>query len=62
MKDSKPPLSNLQVEMLKLFNANVPEEQLIQIRKMIGKFLLENARDKADKVWVEKNLNDKMFE
>ena len=61
MKAAKPPLSNLQVELLKLFNTNIPNEQLIEIRKMIGKYLLQNARNKATKIWDKKKMNDKMF-
>lgn len=54
----QPPLSNLQVELLKLFSANVPDEDLITIKKMIASYLLEKARDRADKIWDEKGYSD----
>jgi hypothetical protein len=54
----QPPLSNLQVELLKLFSANVPDEDLLFIKKMIANYLLEKARDRADKIWDEKGYSD----
>ncbi|MBW7870650.1 MAG: hypothetical protein H3C39_06265 [Flavobacteriia bacterium] len=53
----KPPLSNLQAELLKLFSMNLPEEVLIDLKKVIAVFLLERARDKADAIWDEKRFN-----
>ena len=54
----KTPLSNVQSEMLKLFASNIPEEHLIELKKVMAKFLLEKARDKADKIWEEKGYDD----
>jgi hypothetical protein len=53
-----PPLSNMQVELLKLFNANIPEMQLLELKKIIADFLLERVRDKADAIWDEKEYSD----
>ena len=54
----KTPLSNVQSEMLKLFASNIPDEHLIELKKVMAKFLLEKARDKADKIWEEKGYDD----
>ncbi len=40
-----PPLSNIQVELLKLFAVNIPESQLLELKSVMAKFLLEKARD-----------------
>jgi hypothetical protein len=53
-----PPLSNVQAELLKLFSAEIPEAQLQELKKVIAKFLLDKARDKADNVWDEKGYTD----
>jgi hypothetical protein len=53
-----PPLSNVQMELLKLFSAEIPENNLLELRKLIAKFLLEKARDKADAIWDEKGYSD----
>lgn len=53
-----PPLSNVQVELLKLFSAEIPEDHLLELKKVIAKFLLDKARDKADAIWDEKGYTD----
>lgn len=57
-----PPLSNLQVEMLKLFANDIPEENLKEVKSLIAKYLLEKARDKVDEVWVKKGYTNETFE
>lgn len=57
-----PPLSNLQVEMLKLFATDVPEENLAEVKNMIAKYLLEKTRDKADAAWISKGYTAESFE
>ncbi|HVU56633.1 MAG TPA: hypothetical protein VHD83_16330 [Puia sp.] len=54
----QPPLSNVQAELLKLFSAEIPESHLLELKKVIAKFLLDKARDKADTVWDEKGYSD----
>ncbi len=54
----KPPLSNVQAELLKLFSMDLPEEQLIELKKVMAGFLLQKARDKADAIWDEKQYSD----
>ncbi len=53
-----PPLSNVQVELLKVFSAEVPEKHLPELKKVMAKFLLEKARDKADAEWDAKGYAD----
>lgn len=55
---ANPPLSNVQVELLKLFSVDLPEEELIELKRVIAKFLLERARDNADEVWDKKRYSD----
>jgi hypothetical protein len=52
------PLSNIQIELLKLFSAEIPEYTLLELRKMMAKFLFEKARDKADVIWDGKGYSD----
>lgn len=53
-----PPLSNVQAELLKLFSVEIPENHLLELKKVIAKFLLDKARDKADAIWDEKGYTD----
>jgi hypothetical protein len=49
-----PPLRNLQVEIINLLKEDIPEVQLIEIKALIARYLLEKARDATDRVWDEK--------
>lgn len=57
-----PPLSNVQAELLKLFSAEIPESHLLELKKVMAKFLLDKARDKADAIWQEKGYSDDQLE
>jgi DNA primase large subunit len=56
-----PPLSNLQVEILKLYATEIPENNLIEIRDMISKYLMNKAMDMADQVWEERGYSDELM-
>ena len=58
----QPPLSNVQSEMLKLFSADIPEKELIEIRDIIARYLLDKARDEADAIWDEKGYTSEKLE
>lgn len=54
-------LSNIQKEMLKLYSSDVKDEELEDIKKMIGFYFAQKATNEADKIWSEKNYsNDEM--
>lgn len=57
-----PPLSNMQMELLKLYSTGIDDEHLNDLRKVIAKFLLEKARKKADKIWDEKCYSQETIE
>lgn len=50
----KMPLSNVQLELLKLFSRDLPEEDLLAIKRLLVRFLAEKATRLADQVWEEK--------
>ncbi len=54
----RPPFSNMQMELLKLYAAGVPDEYLDEIKEMIAQFLLKKAREEAGKIWEEKGYTD----
>lgn len=58
----QPPLTNLQVELLKLFSRQLPESDLLAIRDMISKYLLEKAFFEADKAWESKGYTPQSFQ
>jgi len=58
---ARPPLSNVQSELLKLFSSDIPEDHLLELKKVMAQFLFEKARDKADIIWDEKGYNDEQL-
>ena len=55
------PLSNLQLELLKLYQAGIPEEYFEDLKILIARFLLAKARAKADKIWDDKKYTDEIL-
>ena len=52
------PLTNLQAELLKVFATQLPDEDLLEIKRMIAKYMLDKARKQAEQVTFEKGLDD----
>lgn len=64
MKEStlNPPLSNVQLELLKLYSTGVPDQTLLELKKTMARFFLDRMRSSADAVWEEKGYSDNQFE
>ena len=56
------PLSNLQLELLKIYATNIDESDLLEIKRFLGRFFMEKAIKKADAVWDEKGYTDKTMD
>ena len=52
----------MQVELLKLYAAGVPDELLPEIKELIARFLLSRAREEAGKIWLERGYDEKTIE
>lgn len=61
LQELKPPLSNVQMELLKLYSVGVDEQTLKDLKKEMAKFFLKRLRQQADSVWVEKGYSDEFF-
>ncbi|MCE2961568.1 MAG: hypothetical protein ACK5UE_13140 [Chitinophagales bacterium] len=46
-------LSNLQLEILKLYQFKLDDNQLIDIKKILAKYFAEKATKEFDKLWEE---------
>ncbi len=53
-----PILSNVQVELLKLYSVGVSDETLLELKKVMSRFLMQKMREEAGKVWLEKGYNE----
>lgn len=56
MVAAQPPLTNLQLELLKLYANQLPEEQLLEIKMLLGKYFAQKATEAMEKIWHEQQL------
>jgi hypothetical protein len=49
-------LSNLQIELLKIYSNNVSENNLYEIKLMLARYFADKASDAMDALWEENNL------
>ncbi len=56
------PLTNLQLELLKLFSMNLPEEELLYIRRMLANYFAEKASNEMDRLWEENNWSNETMD
>lgn len=61
VQELKPPLSNVQMELLKLYSVGVDEQTLKDLKKEMAQFFLKRLRQQADAVWEEKGYSDEFF-
>ncbi len=59
MQAAKQPLTNLQLEILKLYSRQVSEQDLLEIKNLLAKFFAQKAMDLADQSWDEKGWTSK---
>lgn len=55
-------LSNLQLELLKLYSTGIPEQQLLDIKLMLAAYFAETIDREISLLWDEKGWNDSTLE
>jgi len=54
-------LTNMQLELLKLFSYNLDEMQLLEVKDLLARYFAEKATRQMDRIWEERGLtNDTM--
>jgi hypothetical protein len=56
------PLSNIQMELLKLYSMNIDDKDLLHFKNYLAQFFMQKAIDEADKVWDEKGYSDELMD
>ena len=51
-------LTNLQLELLKVFSYELPEEQLLEIRQLLAKYFAQKVDEEMDELWKEKGWTE----
>jgi hypothetical protein len=49
------PLSNVQTELLRLYATNLPESDLIELKKNSANFYAERSIKRANQIWDERD-------
>lgn len=58
MSTLKYPLSNAQVELMKLFGTNLSNSDLKDLKNLLSRFFADKAIKAADQIWDEKGLTN----
>ena len=58
MQELSLPLTNAQIELLKLFSTNMNNEELNELKNLLTQFYAQKAINEADRIWDEKNLTE----
>ena len=58
MQAVKQPLTNLQLELLKLYSRKVSEQDLQSIKQILAQYFSNKAMDLADKTWDQNNWTE----
>ena len=59
---AQPVMTNVQVELLKVFAMQLPDEQLRELRFLIARFLMEKVNNRIDKSADEQHYDEKFYE
>ena len=52
------PLSNMQLELLKLYSHGISDDQPREVKRILASYFFEKATEEADKLWDEKRWSD----
>jgi len=58
MENLQPPLSNVQLELLKLYATDLSEEDMVELKDMLADFYAKKSIQLANQVWDEKGLTN----
>ena len=58
MAEIRLPLSNVQVELMKLYSTNLSDKEMDELKNVLASFYGEKAIRKANKIWDEKGLTN----
>ena len=51
------PLSNVQMELLKLYSTDIKEKDLEELKKVLANYFAQKAIKEADKLWGQKKMS-----
>ena len=55
-------LTNLQIELIRLFSYQIPDNQIVEIKDLLAKYFADVATREMDKLWEENQWNNGTME
>ena len=52
-----PSMTNTQLEILKMFAYDLPEEELLELKQALIRFFAQRIRKRASDIWKERNYS-----
>jgi hypothetical protein len=52
------PLTNLQLELLKLYGLKLAEEELLDIKALLARYFADRLTRRVDQIWQDKGLTE----
>lgn len=62
MDSETKPLSNLQLELLKVFSFDLEEEQLLEIRALLSRYFADKATQEMDALFAQNGWGEEKVE
>ena len=59
---TSPPLTNVQLELLKLYAYDLKEEEMQELKKVLAAFFAGRIRKRAGKLWEERGYTQQTME
>lgn len=56
------PLSNLQLELLKIFSHNLSESEIKEVKDLLLDYFSKKAISEADEIWEKENWDEKKIQ
>jgi hypothetical protein len=56
------PLTNLQLEMLRLYSLDITESDLLEIKRLIANYFADKASNEMDRLWEENNWSNETMD
>jgi hypothetical protein len=58
----KQPLSNVQVELMKIYSTNLSDKELKELKDLLALFYAKKSIKYANKAWKEKKLSNEIMD
>ena len=59
MRQTSKGITNMQLELMKLFSVDLSEKQILDLKKILVNFFSEQATKEMDNLWDENKWNNK---